>query len=281
MKVERFDDPHAFCDRVLPLLLRHEAENNLMISVALRLADGTGTWGDAPPVLYAVEDAGQMIAAALQTPPHYLQLTRMGEDALACLVDALRAGNHALPGVLGPVGVVETFAKRWADGRELQAQVEKGMGIYQLERVVPPAHPGGLQALATEDDIPLLLEWLRDFFHDTGLPEQENEALIRKALSDERFFLWQAPAPVSLAACCGPTPHGMRINSVYTPPEQRGKGYASANVAALSQHLLDNGCLFCYLFTDLDNPTSNSIYQKIGYRRVCEFTSVRFTDVQG
>ena len=65
MKIARYTEPRAFCDRVLPLLTQREAENNLMISVALRLADGTGTWGDDPPVLYAVEEAGQVIGAAL------------------------------------------------------------------------------------------------------------------------------------------------------------------------------------------------------------------------
>jgi predicted GNAT family acetyltransferase len=84
------------------------------------------------------------------------------------------------------------------------------------------------------------------------------------------------PHPVSLAAFCGPTPNGMRIGPVYTPPQYRGKGYASANVAALSQRLLDSGRKFCYLFTDLANPTSNKIYQKIGYEQVCEFGTVRF-----
>lgn len=279
MYVTRYTDARDFCERVLPYLMQHEAENNLIIGILLRLADGTGKWGDEPPVLCAIEAAGQVVAAGLQTPPHYLQLTRMDKAMLECIADYLHATGHVLPGVLGPVEVVNSFAASWSAETGTHATIEKGMGIYQLNKVIVPEYPGGRQQLASEEDIPLLLEWLRDFYHDTGLPEQENEELIRKALADEHYYLWKDPVPVSLAAFCGPTPNGMRINTVYTPPEKRGKGYASANVAALSQHLLNNGRQFCYLFTDLANPISNSIYQKIGYRRVCDFSSFRFENI--
>ncbi|HOF88642.1 MAG TPA: GNAT family N-acetyltransferase [Armatimonadota bacterium] len=280
MELVRYTDARIFCDKALPFLLQHEAENNLMISVALRLADGTGKWGDDPPVLYAIEHAGQVVAAALQTPPYHLQLTRMEADAMAGLVEALQAGGHALPGVLGPIETVEAFATCWTDDRAIRAQMEKSMGVYQLDRVASPAHPGGHTAEATPADEALLVTWMREFNTLTHADIRAAEEIVQRGLEKRLFWLWKDPAPVSLAAFCGPTPHGMRINNVYTPTEYRGRGYASANVAALSQHLLDSGRRFCYLFTDLDNPTSNRIYQKIGYRRVCEFASYRFVDAE-
>ena len=72
---------------------------------------------------------------------------------------------------------------------------------------------------------------------------------------------WDGGAPVSMAGYSGPTPHSLRISAVYTPPEQRRRGYASAVTAAISQEVLDRGCQFCTLYTDLGNPTSNHIYQ--------------------
>ena len=66
----------------------------------------------------------------------------------------------------------------------------------------------------------------------------------------------------------------MAINSVYTPKEYRQKGYATAVVAELSRTILNSGKKFCTLFTDLANPTSNSIYQKIGYK--IEFDNIRY-----
>jgi predicted GNAT family acetyltransferase len=63
---------------------------------------------------------------------------------------------------------------------------------------------------------------------------------------------------------------------VYTPPGRRGRGYATALVAALSAELLAAGRRFCFLYTDLANPTSNRIYQRIGYERVCDSAEIRF-----
>ena len=76
----------------------------------------------------------------------------------------------------------------------------------------------------------------------------------------------------------GPTPNGIRVGYVYTPPGQRGRGYASALVAHVSQAQLDAGKRLCFLYTDMTNPTSNYIYQKLGYRRVAESIEVKIDD---
>ena len=73
---------------------------------------------------------------------------------------------------------------------------------------------------------------------------------------------------MSLTGVGGLTPHGIRVGPVYTPPELRGRGYASNLVAAASQAALDDGRRALFLFTDLANPTSNRIYQAIGYEPV-------------
>ena len=90
------------------------------------------------------------------------------------------------------------------------------------------------------------------------------------------MFLWDIGQPVSLAARSRHTTHGINVGPVYTPPAFRRRGYAGACVAALSQQMLDAGWEFCTLFTDLANPTSNSVYQKIGYRPVCDFDEYVF-----
>ena len=79
-----------------------------------------------------------------------------------------------------------------------------------------------------------------------------------------------------MVAYGGITPNGIRINTVYTPPEYRQNGYATACVAAISQKLLDRGYKYCFLYTDLSNPTSNSIYRKIGYKLMCDITNYSF-----
>jgi predicted GNAT family acetyltransferase len=91
------------------------------------------------------------------------------------------------------------------------------------------------------------------------------------------MFLWEdGGRAVSMVGVSGETPNGIRVAPVYTPPELRGRGYASACVAAVTQAQFDRGRRFCFLFTDLANPTSNKIYQAIGYEPVCDVDEYRF-----
>ncbi len=85
-----------------------------------------------------------------------------------------------------------------------------------------------------------------------------------------RLWVWDHEGPVSIASCGNPTDNAMQIGTVYTPPALRGKGYASAVTASLSERLLEQGYSFCCLDTDLANPTSNKIYRQIGYEPVSD-----------
>ena len=95
-------------------------------------------------------------------------------------------------------------------------------------------------------------------------------------IADRDLFIWDDGGPVSTVTKTRHSTHGIVVSLVYTPPAHRNRGYASAAVAALSQQLLDAGWEFCALFTDLANPTSNSIYQRIGYRPVADFDEYIF-----
>ena len=124
----------------------------------------------------------------------------------------------------------------------------------------------------------MLAEWLQAFAVEAGVPASPDAySSVEKSLASERLFVWEDGGPASMARWAGPTPTGVRVGPVYTPPERRGRGYASACVAALSQRLLD-GRAFCALFTDLDNPVSNRIYRRIGYEPVCDFAQYQFAN---
>jgi predicted GNAT family acetyltransferase len=88
--------------------------------------------------------------------------------------------------------------------------------------------------------------------------------------------IWEDGDPVCFAGYGGETPNGARIGPVYTPPEHRRRGYGSVLTADLSQRLLDEGRSYCFLYTDSANPTSNRIYQAIGYERVCDSAMYAF-----
>ena len=100
--------------------------------------------------------------------------------------------------------------------------------------------------------------------------------MAQRRVGDRDVYLWEDGQPVSMAAKARPTINGITVNLVYTPPQFRRRGYATSCVARLSQLLLDSGWKFCTLFTDLANPTSNDIYQKVGYMPVCDFNECVF-----
>jgi len=275
MKVTQYRDSGSFCDKVLPFLLQHEAENNLMIGILLSLADGTGKWKDEP-VLFVVEDDGLVVAVAVRTPPHNLLLTQAEESPLDILVTEMNSQGIGVPGILGPVSAVEHFAKRWSAIADCDIEPERNMRIYQLHQVFAPPHVPGSARFEDSEDAGRILRWQQSFNQECGLHHGLSEEKMIKAIRDQHVLMWQDDYPVSMAFTSGSTPNGIRVSGVYTPPGHRGKGYASANVAALSQHCLDEGRQFCCLFTDLANPTSNSIYQRIGYYPVSDFVSCRF-----
>ena len=93
-----------------------------------------------------------------------------------------------------------------------------------------------------------------------------------------KVYLWEDGIPVSMVAKTRPTKNGISIGLVYTPPEFRQKGYATSCVATLCKELLNSGYKFCMIYTDLANPVSNSIYQKIGFREVCDSVEFSFSN---
>jgi predicted GNAT family acetyltransferase len=149
--------------------------------------------------------------------------------------------------------------------------------IYQLERLIAVPPVSGRLEPATKSDIEFLTNWNIAFVKDVKQPLTGNErVMVERAVAETRLFIWKDPGPVSMAAWAGPTPSGVRINMVYTPPEFRGRGYASNAVATLTRDLLNSGRKFVFLYTDLDNPTSNKIYRQMGYEPVIEISEVDF-----
>ena len=170
------------------------------------------------------------------------------------------------------------FAQAWQNETGQQAKIKMNQRIYELRQVeYMPDLPGQLRQ-ADQGDFELLTAWMLGFNED-AFGESDHESAREQAsrhLAEGNFFIWEDDRPVSVAAKTRKSPHGRSVSLVYTPPELRGRGYATACVASLSQMLLAEGYQFCTLFTDLSNPTSNSIYQKIGYRPVSDFDTYQF-----
>lgn len=147
------------------------------------------------------------------------------------------------------------------------------MRVFEARSVVWPRTPSGTFRVATGADLPTLAQWADAFFNEVGLLNPGDAA--REQIDEGRLYVWEDGRPVSMAAWAGRTGRTVRINAVYTPPELRGRGFASACVASLTQSLLDEGLTSCCLYTDLANPTSNRIYKAMGYRPVCDAAEYR------
>jgi predicted GNAT family acetyltransferase len=285
MDLKRYDstDITAFAAQVEPYLVRHEAAHSLPLGIISTLRVDMARFGDQPPYLATVEDSGEVVAVAMRTPPYNLILSLVEPESAALGALALVAGDaHALygtlPGVVGPVPWSQIFAGEWQ--RQTGQPFTPGMKerAYALDTVVPVTGVHGHMRPATPADRELLARWVRAFDEealggsDSALRDPARWAEMMLGARDRGIYLWEdgRGEVVSLVGHGGPTPHGLRIGPVYTPPEHRSHGYASALTAAVSQLLLDGGRRFVFLFTDLANPTSNKIYQQIGYRPVCD-----------
>jgi predicted GNAT family acetyltransferase len=256
-----------FFAQALPLLLEDEARHNLLLGVAGTVRDRPETYAEAS--FWYVDGA-----AAMQTPPRNLLLARPRDRA--ALEQLVAAIDGELPGVTAALPEVDDFVELW--GRPSERVFAQG--IYELDRVTPPPATRGGYREAGEDDIDLVFEWYTAFA-DEALHGNET---IERGLIEARLEspeggvgLWEDDGEV--VSVCGygsPTPNGVRIGPVYTPPELRGRGYATSLTAEVSEQRLAAGRRFCFLYTDLANPTSNAIYERIGYRRVCESAEIRF-----
>ena len=274
MQVERHTEVDSFLGHAGEFLLEREAEHNLTLGLCAHLRRDPRLYGDDPYFAVALED-GSVVATALRTPPHNLVLSEIDDlRALEPLGDDVGAAFDALPGVLGPTEAAACFAHTWEARTGTHARIELNQRIYRAEEAIAPEGVDGRMRPFAEDDHGLVVGWLDAFVAEAlpAAPPDDSESMLRHRQRDPEggIVIWEDGEPVSFAGFGGPTPNGIRIGPVYTPPELRRRGYASALTAELTRILLGDDRRFCFLFTDLSNPTSNTIYQRIGYRPVTD-----------
>lgn len=268
MNVVRHADPSAFLAAAQQWLERDEVENNVVLSIALGLARATAP-SVPPPYLATLTDGENIVGCALRTPPHKLVLTRFDARAASALVGAVHAVYPTLDAVVGVEPSVDAFAAAWGEHTGVAVRRGTRQQLYVLHAVeTTEPRPSGHYRAITDDDVAVLVPWIVDFHALVG--EVHFDPADYLAQRRTGFRVWEdGGVPVTMAASFGLTAHGARVSLVYTPPEQRGRGYATACVTALSRELLAGGKRHCCLYTDVSNPISNRVYQRIGYRLVC------------
>jgi predicted GNAT family acetyltransferase len=275
MHVQRFTDVARFYDLVEPLLMQHEAENNFELGLIASLRNEPA---NPEHVLATVQENETILAASVRTPPWPLTTTRAPDDAM----DALAEWAHQnLPGLCefaGPLVAATRCASTFARFVGKTLNIRSMMRIFQIDRVIPPRPAPGAMRVATEADLDLIVAWMNAFHIEIEEIHEIPRERIAQRVALGQFHLWQDPHPVSVAGWTGRTPNGVRINAVYTPPEFRSRGYASNLAAALTQKMLSTDRKFCFLYTDASNPTSNRIYQQIGYEFVSDWVNLELKD---
>ena len=218
---------------------------------------------------WTVVDNDRAVGVAMHTPPHKVFLARMPPAAAAALAETLAGAGHAVPGVTGEIGAVASFADAWKRCTGVHSTVAVAMRMYRLsELVTPTGVPGGPRPADTTD-VEVVAAWL-GAFHDEAQPHApivDWTSLALRRVTSGQFCLWDLDgATVSMAGFSEPAAGVSRVGPVYTPPVWRGRGFGSAVTAAATAAALGARAGQVVLYTDLSNPTSNAIYQDIGYR---------------
>ncbi|MGF1603105.1 MAG: GNAT family N-acetyltransferase [Thermosynechococcaceae cyanobacterium] len=266
-----------FCDRTQYYLLQHEAEHNLLLAIQNTLAQHP--MEEPLPYLGWCEANGAVQGVAVYMPRRNIVLSKMSAATAGLFAEDIAKAECQPPGVAGLTAEVQAFVEVWQQRTRQSVRLAIEMHIYQLIQVQLFSLAAGQLRVAEMCDRALVLNWSYAFDREAfGSVQALTEQIIDRQLQRGHIYLWHDGSPVSMAIGRGSNPGGGRIGPVYTPPEYRRRGYATACVAALSQRLLDQGYSSCFLFTDQANLTSNHIYRMIGYQRQCDWFDYQFTE---
>ncbi|NVM16339.1 MAG: GNAT family N-acetyltransferase [Candidatus Lokiarchaeota archaeon] len=287
MEAKFYDNIDEFYDIAYPFLLEHEAENNLPLAILISLKKNKDLYGEEEPLLFSLTNNDKLELIALRTPLHDLLIAYTDNlEAINVLVDELFKRKEKLPGVLSFKEAADTFAQLWSEKNSKKCNLYRRERVYQLERVSEDCLGNRVFSMASKTHQALVLKWAGKMMKEAIINATDDDIQRTKKIYAEEFeqnkssfyILFDSNKPVSIARKAGKTPNGNFVNLVYTPPSLRRRGYATECVAKLSKLLLMEGNKYCFLFTDLSNPTSNSIYQKIGYRPVIDENHYKFLE---
>jgi RimJ/RimL family protein N-acetyltransferase len=274
------DDLGDYLAAAAGFLRSRPVQNTIQLSAAETLrARGASAFGETAPLFgWWRSGTGEITAALLHTPPYPVLLTPLPGHSAGPLAEALAGCGRELGAVNAPEGDAAQFAAAWSRLTGASWQESRRSRLFRLGQLRPPApHPRGAARVATTADRALLESWLTAFAQDIGDSPGRPAGIVDDRLSYRGLTLWEAGgAAVSLAGLHRPAAGVTRVSPVYTPPERRRQGYAGAVTVAVSQAALDAGAGHVVLFTDLANPTSNALYQRLGYRPVVDHVVLRF-----
>lgn len=267
-----------FLDAAGDFLRSEPAANTMLLTIAHTLQiRGSHAYGpDAPIFGWFTGGDGRVTGAFLQTAPHPVWLSAAPADAVPELADFLV--KRPLPGVNAQTAAAEAFAARWRELTGAGARVGMRTRLFRLATLLPPRMPPGSARVAGPADRARLIDWLEKFQGDVhGAVREDTAGVVDDKISHGGLTVWEVDGEVvSMAGVTRRAAGVVRVAPVYTPPELRCRGYGAAVTAAVTQAALDAGADDVVLFTDTANPTSNALYERLGYRPVEDRSVLEF-----
>lgn len=274
MRIEITTDVAEFRSRTEPLLLRDPLRHTVISTAVADQLTGLDQLDEEPRFVSVHAEDAAVVGAAMRMPGRDMYLGELPSDSIAAVVHALSGVASDSGGVEGTPETATPFAQRWCDLLNREFRQSAAIRLYRLGALRIP-NVAGSPRRAMDSDTDLCVEWVTAMCSEVGIPGLAREA-VRARIGAGRWWLWELDgAPVSLAAHQVPVHGWSRIGPVCTPPEHRGHGYASAVSAHVAQVLREDGLNVC-LFADTANPTSNRIYQAIGFHPTHEFVRHEF-----
>jgi predicted GNAT family acetyltransferase len=263
--VTQYEDPAVVLSIAGDFLLSKPVLHNVILTLLHARIENP-----QPGRYWVAENEGHVAGLVFQSPQTYhATLTPMPSAVVAAMVNAIAASVESLPGINGEAATTASFAGQWTERRKSAAVPFQGMRLYELTTLDATPSAEGELRWATSADRDLMREWVGAFQEEVETPADDLVQRVDGWLARRLMALWDYDGAKSLAVHTPAAGGVHRIMCVYTPPEFRKQGYAEACVYRLSESLLAEGCR-CALYTDLGNPTSNSIYRRIGYRAIAE-----------
>jgi uncharacterized protein len=272
LKVLFSEDPAFVLKRADEFLSSKAVEHNLILSILHARVE------HSDPGRYWIALSGEtVVGLVVQSPLEYpATLTPMEPQVVSAIVDAISEAGVTLTGVNGEAATAASFAGQWSERCKSAAIPFQGLRLYEFLEAEKVSRTEGQLRQAGPEDRGLMILWTRAFQDEIGESTDDIELRVDRGLSAGQLWVWDKNGEtMSMAANREPTQGVVRVAGVYTPPEKRGLGYAGACVHALSEHFRGSEYR-CILYTDLGNPTSNSIYRRIGYRAIAEAIRYRF-----
>jgi len=287
MQFKTYNEIHKFYDITYDLFMCHEAQNLIPLGNIIIGKEGNDKSGWRDPAnwyMATVSDDDEIQIVAIMTPPHNIALyardNKINKAAVECLVSGI--GDTSVPGVMAKREMALYFAEVYCSAKRMTFETKMEQQIYELTKVNSELPHIGAMRLAEESDIHFLPYWLEAFnstdeYGKTTMNIPQNAEIYSHSIAQKKIYVLEENGiPVSIATVNRELHSACGVDYVYTPPYFRRRGYATSCVARLSQIILDRGYTKCVLYTDLANPTSNNIYQKIGYHPICDSVILKF-----